>query len=465
MTTLFTPQDKAKFSRFHLRSILTTGMGVFADGYDLSSISVVLPLILTSFGIKKLDGLESSLLTGSALAGAAIGALVFGQLANKGRKRYYGIDVTLMAVAGLAQAFVPNIMTLIVVRFILGLGVGADYTLSPMIMGEHANAKDRGKSMALGFGVTWVIGAAVSAFLDLLLTTMGASPDLVWRIVLGVSAVFPASVIYLRRKMPETTRYLARIADDSLSAKKIISEIDGVTEVVDTNGSVKDDNSISYYVQRSWKRFFAPIVLWFLFDIVAYSGILFGPSLIAKGLGLSAVSFSLLNTFLFTVPGALVGLSILDRIGRRPVQIIGFLGMAGALLAFGLYSRSSAAMVPAIGLLLYGMQNLFSQGGPGSVSASGLLGVELTPTKARGFVQGLTVAGGRVGATIAAFVFPALFKAYGESFAIYFLAVIAALAAVLTLILVPETKGLSLEESSADVIIIDGTQVPSFVEP
>ncbi len=89
MTTLFTPQDQAKFSRFHLRSILTTGMGVFADGYDLSSISVVLPLILTSFDIKKLDGLETSLLTGSALAGAAIGALVFGQLANKGRKRYY----------------------------------------------------------------------------------------------------------------------------------------------------------------------------------------------------------------------------------------------------------------------------------------------------------------------------------------------------------------------------------------
>lgn len=465
MTTFFSPQDQAKFSKFHLRSVLTTGMGVFADGYDLSSISVVLALVLASFGIKALDTLESSLLAGSALAGATIGALAFGQLANKGRKRYYGIDVGLMAIAGLAQAFVPNVMTLIIVRFILGLGVGADYTLSPMIMGEHASAKDRGKSMAFGFGVTWVTGAAVSALLDLGLTTLGASPDLVWRVVLGASAIFPASVIYLRRKMPETTRYLARVEGDTATAARIISEIDEKEIAPIDPKAIKDPNSAWHYIKKDPKRVIGPVLLWFLFDIVAYSGILFGPSLIAKGLGLSAVSFSLLNTALFTIPGAVIGLSLLDRVGRRPVQVLGFIGMAGALIAFGLYSGSVAAMVPTTGLILYGLQNFFSQGGPGSVSASGILGVELSPTKARGFVQGLTVAGGRVGATIAAFVFPALFKAYGESFAIYFLAAIAGLAAVLTIVLIPETKGLSLEESSSDVIVLEGDYLPSFGEP
>jgi MFS family permease len=65
-------------------------MGVFTDGYDLSSIGVVLPLVLASFGIDHISGLQSGTLTGSALVGAAIGALMFGALAQHGRKRFYG---------------------------------------------------------------------------------------------------------------------------------------------------------------------------------------------------------------------------------------------------------------------------------------------------------------------------------------------------------------------------------------
>ncbi|PSR36006.1 MAG: hypothetical protein C7B44_11255 [Sulfobacillus thermosulfidooxidans] len=128
--TPFKPLDQSRFKAFHWRSMLTTGMGVFTDGYDLSSISIVLPLVLASFGIKHLIGWESSLLVTSALAGAAIGALIFGVLANKGRKTFNGIDMLLMTVGGLMQAFVPNIGWLIVARIILGIGAGAPITFS-----------------------------------------------------------------------------------------------------------------------------------------------------------------------------------------------------------------------------------------------------------------------------------------------------------------------------------------------
>ncbi len=94
---LFHPADKAKFSGFHLKSMVSTGMGVFTDGYDLSSIGIVLPLALAAFGVKSLTGLESSLLAGAALVGAALGAILFGILANRGRKAFYGLDVTMMA--------------------------------------------------------------------------------------------------------------------------------------------------------------------------------------------------------------------------------------------------------------------------------------------------------------------------------------------------------------------------------
>ncbi|PSR35375.1 MAG: MFS transporter [Sulfobacillus benefaciens] len=447
--SLFDPLDQAKFGWFHGKSIFTTGMGVLTDGYDLSSIGIVLTLALASFGVKSLTSIESSLLAGSALVGAAVGAIVFGFLANRGRKAFYGLDVAIMAVAALAQAFVGNIPELIVVRFILGIGVGADYVLSPLIMGEHSNAADRGKSVALGFGITWGLGATFAAVLYLILMAFHVPPNLIWRIVLAAGSLPAASVIYLRRKMPETARFLARIAGNDREVEKVVAEVVGSHRTARIDGNLKDTHTLSYYFAHQWKRFTAAALLWFLFDIVAYSGILFGPSLIAKGIGLSSGTFQLVMEFCFVVPGGVVAMLLIDRWGRKPLQILGFMGMAASLLAFSLY-RVEAAAVPLVGLLLYGMENMLQQAGPGSVSASGILGVELAPTKVRSVVQSLTVASGRLGASLTAFVFPAIFKGMGESFAIGFLASIAAIAAILTLVAIPETKKLALERSAQE---------------
>lgn len=446
---LFEAADEAKFSKFHVKSIVTTGMGVFADGYDLSSIGIVLPLALATFGIKSLTGLESSLLAGSALVGAAVGALLFGLLANRGRKTFYGLDVTIMALAALAQAFVTNVPELIVIRFILGIGVGADYVLSPMIMGEHSNARDRGKSVAFGFGLTWGLGATFAAVLYIVLQALHVPPSIIWRVVLGAGVVPAASVIYLRRKMPETARFLARVAGDKDAAEHVVAQVVGAKHRTAPGYVLKDNRSVSVLLKGYWKRFAAAAALWFLFDIVAYSGILFGPSLIAHGIGLTPGTFQLIMEFAFVVPGALIGMLLIDRWGRKPLQILGFIGMALSLVAFSLY-RTDVTALPIMGMLLYGMENFMQQGGPGSVSASGLLGVELAPTKVRGIVQSWTVAAGRLGASLTAFVFPAIFKAQGESFAIGLLASIAGLAGILTLVAIPETKRKSLESAAEE---------------
>lgn len=112
-TVNFSSMDEEQFKAFHWRVLLTTGMGVFCDGYDLSSIGIVLPLVLASFGVPTLTGLQSGLLVGSALFGSAVGALIFGLLAQYGRKRFYGIDVLIMGLAAIAQAFAPSLAWLI----------------------------------------------------------------------------------------------------------------------------------------------------------------------------------------------------------------------------------------------------------------------------------------------------------------------------------------------------------------
>ncbi|PSR25604.1 MAG: MFS transporter [Sulfobacillus thermosulfidooxidans] len=444
----FTPLDRMPFNRFQWRSMVTTGMGVFTDGYDLSSVGIVLTLVLASFGVKSLTGWQSSLLAGSALIGAALGALLFGVLGNKGRKTFYGWDVTIMAIGAILQAVVPNVDALIAVRFILGIGIGADYVLSPVIMAEHANAHDRGKTLAAGFGLTWGLGATTAAGLYLLLTAWHVAPDIIWRVVLGFGAVPAISVIALRRKMPETARFLARIEGDADQARAVIHQATGASLSAEWTLHA-DRRPLAAFWATHGHRIVTAAFLWFLFDIVAYSGILFGPSLIAKGLGLSPGVFQLLMEFGFVVPGALISLLLIDRWGRKPLQILGFLGIAACLVAFGAY-QGGATAIPLISLLLYGGQNLMSQAGPGSVSASGMLGVELAPTKIRSIVQGITVASGRVGAALSAFVFPALFHRWGESGAIGFLAAVAALAALVTAVGIPETRQRALEETAQD---------------
>ncbi len=442
----FVELDEQPFKRFHWLALFTTGMGVFTDGYDLSSIGLVLPLVLATFGVAHITGLESGMLAGSALVGAALGALIFGALAQRGRKKFYGLDVALMAVMAAAQAFAPNLESLITIRFILGIGIGADYVLSPTIMAEHANRRDRGKKLGMGFGVMWWGGAAVAGLLSLLLVGLDVDPDLRWRLVLAFGCIPAISVLYLRRKMPETARYLARLAGDSASASDVVQQIAGRHP---TTPPTADRRAWQEVFSRHARPIFGAALLWLLFDIVVYSSILFGPSLIAKGLGLTPTTFSLISSFVFVIPGAIIGVALIDRVGRKQLQTWGFVG-AAVMLALFAHLHEQVMAVPVLGLALFGLYNLLITAGPSTVAGAGILGVELTPTRIRTIGQSVTVVGGRIGASISAFLFPLLFGALGETGVIYLLALVSVLGAVGTLALIPETAGRSLEEINAD---------------
>ena len=448
----FTTLDDQRFGRFHWLTLFTTGMGVFTDGYDLASIGIVLPLVLASFGVHHLTGFESGALAGSALVGAALGALIFGPLAQQGRKKFYGYDVMLMAVMAFAQVFAPTLWWLIGIRFVLGIGVGADYVLSPTIMAEHANRPDRGKKIALGFGVMWQAGALAAALMALLLIGTGISPDLRWRIVLAFGAVPALSVLYLRRKMPETARFLARLAGDTAGAAEVIHQISGVPA---RHTPSRDRRPLGQVFAQHAGPIFGAALIWMLFDIVIYSGILFGPSLIAKGLGMTPGVFGLLVPVLFILPAAVLGALLVDRAGRKVLLVLGFLGSAISLGLFA-WLHDMAMALPVFGFALFGLYNVMIVVGPGTVAGAGLLGVEVSPTRIRSIGQAVTVVGGRIGASIAAFVFPVLFGVMGEQGVIWLLAATSLVGAACTLFVIPETARRSLEDinSDGDVVLV-----------
>ncbi|MCY0849841.1 MFS transporter [Sulfuracidifex metallicus] len=445
---VFRPLDSKKFGVFHVKSLFTTGMGVFSDGYLLSSISLVILFVLSSFGISNSSSsyeLWLGVLSGSVFIGAALGAVLFGFLANRGRKTFYGVDVMLMTIGALLQAFATSPTELAIIRFVVGIGTGADYVLSPLIMAEHSNAKDRGKLIAVGFGLMWSLGAITASLEFLGMEALSIPHDLMWRIILGAGAIPAASVIYLRRKVPETTRFLLRIKGDVGKFQTVVKEITG--QEVKVNDSLIDSNTLSIYFSKFGKVFLMASVLWFLFDLTGYANGLFGPTLIARSIGIvNPAIFSLVISLGFGFPGKFLGISTIDKIGRKPLQIIGSAGEGLFLLLFAmLFGR-----VPSLGLLvLYGMHELLGSLGPGIISTAGMLGVELAPTRVRSIVQAITVASGRSGAAIASFLFPILFISVSKEIALAFFAVLMFVAAMITF-MVPETKGKPLEESSRE---------------
>src|SRR3984885_9851330 len=147
----FTEMDNAKISSHHWKIMLISGMGFFTDAYDLFIIGVVMSLVKPIWHTGKL---EESLVDSTALLAAAIGALLFGRVADMlGRKRIYGVEVLVLAFGAIGCAFSPNIWWLIGLRFILGVGIGGAYPVSATIMSEYTGKAPRGMLVTLVFTI------------------------------------------------------------------------------------------------------------------------------------------------------------------------------------------------------------------------------------------------------------------------------------------------------------------------
>ena len=228
-------------------AVVISGMGFFTDAYDLFVISTVAVLVKTQW---HLSTSQTSWVTGSAILGAFIGALVFGRIADVlGRKSVYAAVAMIMIVGAFASAFATGFLWLVVGRFVLGLGIGGDYPVSAVLMSEYSNRDDRGRLVGLVFSMQ-ALGLIVGPLVGLILLSSGIKHDLSWSLMLGLGAVPAAAVVYLRSKMPESPRFQARVqgkADgppaNSRSSQTVSSKasrlpsVDGSSSDADSDGS------------------------------------------------------------------------------------------------------------------------------------------------------------------------------------------------------------------------------------
>ncbi len=446
--------DEAPTSRFHRRAVLISGMGFFTDAYDLFVIATVATLVKSQW---HLDSTQTSWVSGSAILAAFFGALIFGRIADiLGRKAVYTVVAAIMIVGAVASALAPSFIFLVVARFVLGLGIGGDYPVSAVLMSEYSNRQDRGRLVGLVFSMQ-AAGLIVGPLVALILLSSGLSGAITWRILLALGAVPAAAVVYLRARMPESPRFQARVRGRAERAAAELHQF--AAGAVDATGAGTDETrrmALSQFLRsgRMLKLVLGTAGTWFLFDYAYYGNTLSLPTILKDVSPHASVEMKLLLSLglfvVFALPGYILAVARMDRVGHRRLQLIGFAVMAACFLALGasgMLTRSTGAF-----LAVFGISYLFTEFGPNTTTF--VLPSEVFPVSMRTTGHGIAAGIGKLGAFIGVFVVPQLQSGIGLRGMLLVAGAAAVVGLLLTLVL-PEPARRRLDEVSGD----DGGQI------
>ncbi len=417
-------------------------LGMLLDGYDLSIMAVVLLPLSSAW---HLQATETGILMAMALLGSLIGGLFGGFFTDRfGRRRLLFPNIFLYVLGALISAFSPDTAALFAGRFVTGLAIGLDYPLVATIVAEYSQSAQRGNRFAR-VNLAWYVGALLSTLVGWALLSTG--PDS-WRWMLG-SAIVPAlALLWLRRSLPESPRWLVRKGQYQ-QAEEALAQLQPAYSPAQRQTELE-----SFQIQRqSWRillrkawlrRLFLSVFPWFCLDVVGLGiGLYFPMVLRENGLASSNAAAAAINAafLIISALGIVFIVSRLDRWGRIPLQSAGFGLMSLGLAVFALCSWNHWIMGVYLAAAVYS----FGVGiGPGVTVFA--LAVEIFPTELRASAAGLATALSRLGAFFSAVLFPIFEKSWGIPLVLVFMSVVALLGLLATLIYGVESRMKSLEE-------------------
>jgi MFS transporter, SP family, xylose:H+ symportor len=438
---------------------ISAALGGLLFGYDTAVISGAIGSLTTYFS---LSPAETGWAISSALVGCLIGAFVSDFVSHRlGRKISMLVAAVFFLVSAIGTAIPESFSAFIIFRIIGGIGVGLASMVVPMYIAEIAPAEKRGALVAYN-QLAIVIGIVVVYFVNYLIALQG---DIDWNLQIGwrymfASEAIPASLyLILIFFIPESPRWLLE-KGRSAEAKKILHRFNPA----ETVGTLLADVTASWSGKdkQSWRLLLAPgmrraltvgIGLSIFQQITGINAILYYAPEIFKSFG-SDANASLLETSILGLTNlifTIVSIALVDKIGRKPLLIIGSLGMLVSLAVVGY-----AAYNHFTGLWLLVFLMLFM--GSFSISWGPIVWVllaEIFPNRVRGLALSIAVfiqwaANFAVSQTFPMLTEnPGLNRIFNGAFPFWLFAIFCVAALVFVWKLVPETKNKALEEMDA----------------
>lgn len=434
-----------EYSAFYIILLAAiAAVGGFLFGYDTGVISGALLYLKDEFHLTPtmLGGV-----TAAVLGGATVAAGASGQLADFfGRRAMLFLAALLFSAGAIVTAFAQGVWWLIVGRVIVGFGIGiASYT-SPLYISESAPAKVRGALVSTN-QLMITVGIVVSYLVDFAFAYQGG-----WRWMFGL-AIVPGAVLALGMiVLPDSPRSLMNRGYPE-DAKRVLIKIAGKTEQERRIAQIEKNLERE---QASWRELLRPslrlplivgIGLAVFQQFVGINTVIYYAPTIFKYAGFGSNAVDILATVgvgLVNVIMTIVAMMLLDRAGRRPLLLVGIIGMIATLTALGvdfMIPSSERGWIAVICLMVYVGCFAFSLG-----PIFWLMISEIYPLRVRGRAMSIATVGNWGSNLLITFTFPLLIAAVGNSITFWVYAVMGVLALIFSFVLVPETKGRTLEE-------------------
>ncbi len=435
--------DRLPFTRAHAKLLGGSGIGWALDALDVGIISFVIAQLSITWGA----GDQALAWVASAgFAGMAIGAAVGGLLADRiGRKQVFALTLLVYGLATGASALAWSVGALLALRFVVGLGLGAELPVASTLVSELTPARMRGRVVVI-LEAFWAVGWTGAALLGYLVVP--ASDD-GWRWALLVGALPAVWAVVVRWGLPESVRFLVARGRHE-EAERVVREFEASPAITRIPDEVPEaPPAVQESTGRRLADLFAPglrrrtvaiWLVWFTVNFSYYGAFIWLPTLLVNA------GFPLVRSFEYTLlitlaqlPGYAVAAFLVERWGRRATLATFLLGSAAAASVFGFGAVSgSVVQIVASGMLL----SFFNLGAWGALYAAT---PELYPTSLRGTGSGWAAGVGRIASILAPLSAPPLVILGGPIllFVVFGAVFLVAAAAAFAL---PELKGTSLGE-------------------
>ncbi|GEO93929.1 MFS transporter [Kocuria turfanensis] len=441
--------DRLPYTTEHRKLLVGSGVGWALDAMDVGLVSFVMAALAQQWA---LSSGELSLLASIGFVGMAVGAGLGGLLADRiGRRQVFALTLLVYGLATGASALVGSLAALVLLRFVVGLGLGAELPVASTLVSEYSPRRIRGRLVVVlesFWAVGWIMAALVGYFV------VPTSPD-GWRWALVVGLAPAAYAVVVRRALPESVRFLesrgrtdeaeaaVRAFERAPALGRSRAESEGQARAAEP-AAVPATGAEGLWSAGLRRRTGALWTVWFCVNFAYYGAFTWLPTLLLQqGFTLTTSFGYVLVITLAQLPGYAAAAWLIEVWGRRITLAVFLGGSAVSAVLFGIVSVGTVVLpwqVIGSGMAL----SFFNLGAWGALYA---IGPELYPTALRGTGTGAAAAFGRIASILAPLSVPVLLGLGGERydlvvvFAVFGAAFLVAAAAAFAL---PEQRGRTL---------------------